>query len=287
MDGKTPEEVEADMMCTDGTCTVRPANNNGTRVAGQHQVAELGSAGTGTATTSSNSISATTAPCHDGSCYDTAVREDAAREELYDLSHGPIFHLCQKENWLDAVRAKKPYFAPTFWSDGRFTRGSCALDSLVETANAYYKSTEGEWLVLEMDPHLVHQMGTMIAVHRAPESTREEPVQCLKIHGGIPTGISGLVTQVYRMQRNEDGTFLSIIKTGDIVPKASSIVITMLPLLSEPSALRESEHNNVPKEEATGKVSKIKDSAVGMKTARTWFRSGKLRKGTKGMQPGS
>ena len=45
MDGKTPEEVEADMMCTDGTCTVRPASNNGTRMAGQHQVAELGSAG--------------------------------------------------------------------------------------------------------------------------------------------------------------------------------------------------------------------------------------------------
>jgi len=272
MDGKTPEEIEAEMMCADGTCAVSG------RAEGQQPPAP--------ANQSSNGSSGRPA-CHDGSCYDATAREDAAREELYDVSSGrPIYHLCQREKWLQAVRSKQPYVPPTFWSDGRFTRGSCVLDSLVGTANTYYKGIEGEWLVLEMNPSIVHQMGTMIAVHRAPESTADEPIQCLKIHGGIPTAIPGLVAKIYRMQRNdEDGTFTGMVQTGDIVPRvATSTILQTAPL----PALVSTKDTIMPKEkssdlrnktvttkEATGE----QPAAVGMKGGRTWFLRGKFRKG--------
>lgn len=269
MDGKTPEEIEAEMMCADGTCAARTENNGAQQETGRRNQDQVSTR--------------THSACHDGSCYDTTAREEAAREELYDLSHGPIYHLCQKEKWLDSVRSGRPYFAPTFWSDGRFTRGSCVLDSLVGTANTYYKAIAGEWLVLEMNPHILHQMGTMIAVHRAPESTRDEPVQCLKIHGGIPTAVPGLVTQIYRMQRHEDGKFVDMVKTGDIVPRMASASIRIQTL--EPD--KDSRLDKLPNEEAgRRKVMKTDDgasrqTAVGMKEARTWFLRGKFRKSTK------
>ena len=292
MDGKTPEEIEADMMCADGTCAARTENSGAQQETGRPNQDR-------TSTTASSSRTAHPA-CHDGTCYDTTAREEAAREELYDLAHGPIYHLCQKEKWLDAVRSRTPYFAPTFWLDGRFTRGSCVLDSLVGTANTYYKDIAGEWLVLQMDPHLLHQMGTMIAVHRAPESTREEePVQCLKIHGGIPTAVPDLVTHIYRMQRKEDGTFVDMVKTGDIVPRMTTATIGIKPL--KPGTVTsflaptspELRHDNLPKEEASRTKDLKKNdepsrrNAPGMKEARSWFRRRKLQKNTNKVEHGA
>jgi len=277
MDGKTPEEVKADMMCADGTCAARTAP------------AAAASMTNGASTTPPVGQKQQQSACHDGSCYDTAAREEAAREEIFDgVSSGrPIYHLCQKELWLQAVRSQQPYFPPTFWSDGRFTRGSCVLDSLVGTANTYYKAVAGEWLVLELDPTLVYQMGTRIAVHRAPESTpltdqdKQQPsIQCLKIHGGIPTAIPGLVTKIYRMQRDDqDGTFLSMVQTGDIVPRVASRTIQQM--LQPPSAINDNNLVVLPKEGAKGKekMASTSPAAVGMKEARTWFLRGKLRKG--------
>lgn len=279
MDGKTPEEVEADMVCSNGTCAARNA-------------AAVSSSLLETTTTTSTpagqqqqqgSTSASGPACLDGSCYDAVAREAAAREELYydGVSTGrPIYHLCQKELWLQAVRSQQPYFPPTFWSDGRFTRGSCVVGSLVGTANTYYKNIEGEWLVLEMDPKLVHQMGTRIAVHRAPESSKEEPIQCLKIHGGIPTAIPGLVTKIYRMQRDDkDGTFLAMVQTGDIVPRVASRTIQQM--LPPPTDI--TGNSILPKEGAKvdemAAVDKQQPADVCRKEARTWFRRGKLRKG--------
>ena len=82
MDGKTPEEIEAEMMCVDGTCSARTENNGAKQETGRLNQDQASTTASGTARPA----------CHDGSCYDTT-----AREELYDLSHGPIYHLCQKE----------------------------------------------------------------------------------------------------------------------------------------------------------------------------------------------
>jgi hypothetical protein len=151
--------------------------------------------------------------CPEGTCHlppPDESREQSAREELYH-GNGPIFHLCQKSKWMDAIRNKGGYFPPTFWSDGRFTRASCVQDTLMRTANHYYKQVSGDWLCIEMDPALLRQSGIAIAVQRAPESTTTDPIQCLKLYGGIPVIVTGLVTQIYAMQRNSDGTFLGML----------------------------------------------------------------------------
>jgi len=127
MEGKTPEEVEKDMQCTDGSCAATPPPP----------------------------------PCHDCSCYETAEREDEAHEELYDATTGPICHLCQSFFGWKQFPPNKPTFHQRFGRmDASLARGSCVLASLVGTANTYYKDIGGNWIVLEIDPVLVGQMGT-------------------------------------------------------------------------------------------------------------------------------
>lgn len=213
MDGKTPEEIEAEMTNPNiGTCermvgTVVPGNTTTT---------------TTTTVPASTMVDTTTGSSQKcgGDCFDGDVTT-MRKEELYDVTAGPVYHLCQEKKWLEAVKTQQAYYPPTFWLDGHFTRGSCVLESLVGTANTYYKTVPGVWLVLEMDPIKLHQLGTPIAVHRAPESnctsTQTEPVQCLKIYGGIPTTIPNLVTKIYLMERDvQDGmTFSRILPAKD------------------------------------------------------------------------
>jgi hypothetical protein len=165
--------------------------------------------------------------CPDGTCSNAKPQSSTTAcarqptEELY-LDNGPIYHLCEKSNWRSSIRIEKPYFPPTFWLDGRFTRSCCKKDSLVDTANEYYKVSRGDWICIEMDPTILRNAGIAIACHRAPESTIDQPVQCLKIYGGISVSMNDLVTNIYAMQRHGDGTFVGM-TLDDTVPKMIQI----------------------------------------------------------------
>jgi hypothetical protein len=166
--------------------------------------------------------------CPDGTCPDLPspkAEEDESKqhatdepeEEMYRAST-PIYHLCQKTHWETALSKEEPYFPPSFWPDGRFTRASCEIASLPKAANHYYQQIAGDWLCLEINPVTLRNMGIPIAAHRASESTPSDPVECLKVYGGIPTVVKNVVIEVYKMQRDEKGRFYGM--TPDIsVPK--------------------------------------------------------------------
>lgn len=164
---------------------------------------------------SSDPSAGPSASCPDGTCSlpsPDLTREAAAQEEIYTDIKGPVYHLCQRDNWLKAIDSKEAYFPPTFWSDGRFTRGSCARNTLLHTANTYYKSVAGDWLCLELDPAVLRRLGIPIAVHRAPEAAADgQPAQCLKLYGGISVTTLGLVLESYALQRGADGSFLAML----------------------------------------------------------------------------
>lgn len=130
-----------------------------------------------------------------------------------------IYHLCQESNWTAAVASGEPYFPPTFVEDGRFTRASQEKSSLVATANLYYKSTPGEWICLELDATKLLAMGLQILPQCAPEGTKDEPVNCLQIFGGISTTTSGVVTNIFPMVRLGDGSFYAIGGATCEIPK--------------------------------------------------------------------
>jgi len=126
----------------------------------------------------------------------------------------PIYHLCQATLWREAIRFREPYFPPTFWADGKFTRASCEAEGLPDTANHYYKHIKGDWLCLELDHLKLKEMGVVMVAQRAPESTEEDPVECLKVYSGIPVTVPGIVRKVYAMKRDLDGTFRGMMVTN-------------------------------------------------------------------------
>mmetsp|Transcript_41686 Transcript_41686/g.99991 ORF Transcript_41686/g.99991 Transcript_41686/m.99991 type:complete len:261 (-) Transcript_41686:135-917(-) len=125
-----------------------------------------------------------------------------------------IYHLCQKANWDEAKSKKLPYFPPTFMADGKFTRASVELDDIVDVANEYYKSSDGDWIVLELDCKVLYYvLGIPTLAQRAPESTKDQPVKCLQIFGGISTLNDDLVSNIFPVKRSsKDGTFLKVLE---------------------------------------------------------------------------
>lgn len=123
---------------------------------------------------------------------------------------GSIFHICQKDLFLEAVNEGKPYFPPTFVTDGRFTRASQERSSLVDTANHYYKDSDGVWICLELNAQKILALGIQILPQCAPEGTQDKPINCLQIFGGIATTQVGLIISVNKMVRLKDGYFHSI-----------------------------------------------------------------------------
>lgn len=124
-----------------------------------------------------------------------------------------LYHLCQRSIWEKAVKAKDPYFPPSFMADGKFTRASVCKDDLASTANTFYKDVPGDWIVLEINCKLLFGLGIPILAQDAPESTKKDPVKCLQVFGGISTTFPGLITKIYGMERSAvSGKFLSILE---------------------------------------------------------------------------
>lgn len=140
-----------------------------------------------------------------------------------------IYHMCEKRDWDEAVEERGAYFPPTFHKDGKFTRASVFKEGLVDVANHFYKSIEGEWICLELNLKLLLDMGIVILPQEeqnTAEDGKEEkddsatPVQCFQIYSGISTVVNGLVKNIYPMKRSPCGTFKGLDTCNPISFKA-------------------------------------------------------------------
>jgi uncharacterized protein (DUF952 family)/mannose-6-phosphate isomerase-like protein (cupin superfamily) len=127
-----------------------------------------------------------------------------------------LFHMCQKANWEDASAKGEAYFPPTFEADGGFTHATAVAERLIDTANHFYTSTQGEWVCLELSREALRKVGIVTRFEEAkPVGERAVGSSwsawiCPHIFGGIPTRIPGVVTNTYPMMRDEEGNFLSL-----------------------------------------------------------------------------
>ena len=126
-----------------------------------------------------------------------------------------------KSLWEEAVSNKTAYFPPTFEKDGMFTHATAVPQRLVTTANHFYTSTEGDWICLQLSRSALLQIGIETVFEEA-KPVGETGVGdawtnwvCPHVYGGIPTTIDGIVTATYKMKREPDGTFVSIVGLTD------------------------------------------------------------------------
>ena len=127
-----------------------------------------------------------------------------------------VYHMCEKKLWDEAVSSGTAYFPPTFLEDGKFTHATAVAERLVSTANHFYTSTKGDWICVELDRNELQKLGILTIFEEA------KPVGATSVNddweawvfphifGGIPTHVSGVVTNILPMKRDGEGTFLSI-----------------------------------------------------------------------------
>ena len=129
----------------------------------------------------------------------------------------PIYHLCIQSQWEDAKQSEKAYFPPTYQVDGHVTHASMEKENLLAASNLFYKQSTGKWVCLELDPNvLLYQLGitTLVEASRAvgdqAAETTTTTIRYPHIYGGIATTVPNLVTNVFPMKRDADGSFVSI-----------------------------------------------------------------------------
>lgn len=144
-------------------------------------------------------------------------KKDTTKEEEDKSSSEIIYHMCQQSLWEKAMTAKIAYFPPTFIEDGNFTHATAVPERLIDTANHFYTTTTGNWICLELNCEtLKNKCGVITKFEEAkPVGTTNvsntwQTWICPHIYGGIPGHISGIVTNIYPMKRNEQGQFLFI-----------------------------------------------------------------------------
>lgn len=127
-----------------------------------------------------------------------------------------LFHMCQKSLWEKAVESKTPYFPPTFEVDGGYTHATAVPSRLIDTANHFYTSTEGDWICVELDYSALTNLGIIVRFEEAMPvgdtavSNTWSKWVCPHIYAGLPGHISGIVSKIYAMKRDKEGNFLSI-----------------------------------------------------------------------------
>lgn len=166
-------------------------------------------------TATTNSVSAKLQELHFKSAGKKKEEQQSKEEEV-------LYHMCQKSTWQNAVNANKAYFPPTFQKDGMFTHATAVPQRLITTANHFYTSTKGDWICLQLSRSALLKIGIDTVFEQAKPvgetgvgETWGKTWICPHIYGGIPTTIDGIVTRVYEMKRQADGTFVSIVGLTD------------------------------------------------------------------------
>uniref|UniRef100_A0A7S0GIG9 Uncharacterized protein n=1 Tax=Proboscia inermis TaxID=420281 RepID=A0A7S0GIG9_9STRA len=131
-----------------------------------------------------------------------------------------LYHMCEKSLWEKAVASGGAYYPPTFEEDGMYTHATAVPGRLIETGNHFYTGVEGDWICLELNRSALDKIGIKTVFEEAKpvgdtkhsdnwDSEKEDWI-CPHIFGGIPTAVDGVVTNTFKMARDEKGKFLSI-----------------------------------------------------------------------------
>jgi uncharacterized protein (DUF952 family) len=150
-----------------------------------------------------------------------------------DDNDDKIYHMCQKSLWEEAVIAGNAYYPPTFEQDGFFTHATAVPGRLLLMANHFYKNVPGDWICIELNHIVLQQKAGIITkfeqakpvgLTRPPSTAatnnnsnkEEEETETSfwiypHIFGGIPSHIDGVVTNIFPMKRDENGSYLSIV----------------------------------------------------------------------------
>lgn len=115
-----------------------------------------------------------------------------------------IFHLVESAVWKECKNAEPPidYLPPTYDQDG-FIHATGEANMLLTVANLYFKSAEGDFVVLRIRPSLLKS-----PVKYEVVDPKDETVKFPHIYG--PMNVDSVV-QEYVVKRGDDGSFLTVV----------------------------------------------------------------------------
>jgi uncharacterized protein (DUF952 family) len=128
-----------------------------------------------------------------------------------------IFHLALANDWAQATDNNSTYYPPTYKQDG-FTHGTSDANKLLEVANHFYTDSIGAWVCLEMTTESLEAEKVEVRYEPAASvgdtsgklksSVLQETLLFPHLYGGIHPAV---VTQVFPVQRDDDGRFIEIL----------------------------------------------------------------------------
>lgn len=131
-----------------------------------------------------------------------------------DSKEDTIFHMCEKSRWNETLSSGRAYFPPTFEKDGGFIHATSKASLLLDIANHYYLDSKDDWICIALSQSALEGIGIVTKVEKAKPVGDTDVIsmddQFPHIIGGIPAHIPGVVTKVYPIKREADGTYLSI-----------------------------------------------------------------------------
>jgi uncharacterized protein (DUF952 family) len=134
-----------------------------------------------------------------------------AEIQPYQILDQPIYHLCEKALWDEA---KDVYYPPTFEEDDKITHAGMLVEKLLGSANHFYKSSQAEWICVEINPNILLENGIQTMVESPANvgatSAERVTIRFPHIYGGIFKTLPDVVIKVYPMIRSPDGTFSEI-----------------------------------------------------------------------------
>lgn len=145
--------------------------------------------------------------------------ESASSNQCSPSDSDVLYHMCEKDLWGKAVESGKAYYPPTFEQDGFFTHATSVPERLIDTANHFYTQSKGDWICIQLSRSALADVGIItkdegglpVGDTAVAEKILENKWVCPHIYGGIPTMKSlGVLTNTYKMSRDEDGNFLKI-----------------------------------------------------------------------------
>jgi uncharacterized protein (DUF952 family) len=117
-------------------------------------------------------------------------------------SEADIFHLVEVPVWTESKNAKADYIPATYDQDG-FIHATGEANMLLTVANLYFKSAEGDFVVLRIRPSLLKSPVKYDSV-----DPNDETIKFPHIYG--PMNLDSVV-QEYVVKRGDDGSFLKVV----------------------------------------------------------------------------
>ena len=93
-----------------------------------------------------------------------------------------------------------------------FTHATAVHTRLTTTSNNFYTGTKVDWICLQLSRSALQKLGIVTKFEEQKIVGKTEVGEtwnwvCPHIFGGIPTGVPGVATSVYEIQRDVEGIY--------------------------------------------------------------------------------